>query len=59
MISEKQGFSINGYVAFFLLLPAVQFTTGYFFLNGTLQIVMAILFLLALVCWAGFFYGST
>ena len=55
MISEKQGFSINGYVAFFLLLPAVQFTTGYLFLNGTLQVVMAILFLLALVCWAGFF----
>ncbi|WP_416307347.1 SPFH domain-containing protein [Neptunicella sp. SCSIO 80796] len=55
MVNEKQGFSLNGYLAFFVVLPALQILFGYFLLTGTLQIVMAILSALVFICWFGFF----
>lgn len=55
MISEKQGFSINGYMAFFVVLPILQIAFGFMFISGFLQPLAAILFVLVLICWAGFF----
>lgn len=55
MITEKQAFSINGYLAFFALLPAVHLITGYLFVSQVFPEVMAIIFCLALALWAGFF----
>ncbi|MDN4502794.1 SPFH domain-containing protein [Alteromonadaceae bacterium BrNp21-10] len=55
MVSEKQGFSLNGYLAFFLVLPGLQILLAYLFLTGTMQVITGITSLLVLVCWAGFF----
>ena len=56
MITEKQGFSINGYMAFFVVLPILQIAFGFMFVSGYLQPLAAILFILVLVCWAGFLW---
>nr|WP_156896318.1 SPFH domain-containing protein [Aestuariibacter salexigens] len=55
MISETRGFSINGYLAFFVLLPVATFLTGRMFFTSTVPAIGGILFLLVLICWAGFF----
>jgi regulator of protease activity HflC (stomatin/prohibitin superfamily) len=55
MITEKQGFSINGYMAFFVVLPILQIGFAFMFLSGVLQPLAAIVSVLVLVCWAGFF----
>jgi regulator of protease activity HflC (stomatin/prohibitin superfamily) len=55
MITEKQGFSINGYMAFFVVLPILQLGFALMFFAGILQILAAVLSVLVLVCWTGFF----
>ena len=55
MISEKKGFSINGYLAFFVILPALQIG---FAIMAVMQILLPIALLgslLTLICWGGFF----
>ncbi|WP_026375965.1 SPFH domain-containing protein [Aestuariibacter salexigens] len=54
-MSETRGFSINGYLAFFVLLPVATFLTGRMFFTSTVPAIGGILFLLVLICWAGFF----
>jgi regulator of protease activity HflC (stomatin/prohibitin superfamily) len=55
MIIEKQGFSLNGYLAFFLILPLLQLLFAYMFITEKVQIASAIGSLLVAVCWGGFF----
>jgi regulator of protease activity HflC (stomatin/prohibitin superfamily) len=55
MIIEKQGFSLNGYLAFFLILPLLQLLFAYMFITEKIQIASAIGSLLVAVCWGGFF----
>jgi regulator of protease activity HflC (stomatin/prohibitin superfamily) len=55
MITEKKGFSINGYLAFFAVLPLSQGLFGYLLFSETSILVGAIGTVLTLVCWAGFF----
>jgi regulator of protease activity HflC (stomatin/prohibitin superfamily) len=55
MITEKAGFSINGYLAFFAVLPILQFGFGFMVVNQILVPLALIASLLVLVCWAGFF----
>lgn len=55
MMSEKQGFSINGYLAFFVVLPLAQFVSLYLFFHGVVQAISGIVALLVLICWGGFF----
>jgi|TARA_R110002167_G_scaffold27444_15_gene93344 regulator of protease activity HflC (stomatin/prohibitin superfamily) len=55
MITEKAGFSINGYLAFFAVLPILQFGFGFMLVNQILVPLALIASLLVLVCWAGFF----
>jgi regulator of protease activity HflC (stomatin/prohibitin superfamily) len=55
MITEKAGFSINGYLAFFAVLPILQFGFGFMLVNQILVPLALIASLLVLICWAGFF----
>lgn len=55
MITEKQGFSLNGYLAFFLILPLLQLFFAYMFITEKFQIASAICSILVAVCWGGFF----
>lgn len=55
MIIERQGFSLNGYLAFFAILPILQLVFAYMFVSNNLPILAAILSLLTAACWAGFF----
>jgi len=55
MITEKAGFSINGYLAFFAVLPILQFGFGFMLINQILVPLALIASLLVLICWAGFF----
>lgn len=55
MLTEKSGFSINGYVAFFVVLPLLQIGFGFMLFNQILFPVALISSLLVLICWAGFF----
>ncbi|MBC3765463.1 SPFH domain-containing protein [Neptunicella marina] len=55
MVTEKQGFSLNGYIAFFVVLPVLQFTFAYQFIHHIMPIPSAILSILTAICWGGFF----
>lgn len=55
MVTEKQGFSLNGYIAFFMVLPGLQALLGYLFLSDFMHVLMAILSLIVAFCWLGFF----
>jgi regulator of protease activity HflC (stomatin/prohibitin superfamily) len=55
MITEKKGFSINGYLAFFVVLPLLQISFGIMLGNHILLPVSIVCSVLVLICWAGFF----
>ncbi|MFT2090289.1 SPFH domain-containing protein [Paraglaciecola sp. 2405UD69-4] len=55
MIVEKKGFSINGYLAFFAILPLLQLTFGYMAFHQILLPFSLICTVLVLICWMGFF----
>lgn len=55
MITEKKGFSINGYLAFFAVLPLLQIVFGYLLFSETSILLGVIGTVLTLICWAGFF----
>jgi regulator of protease activity HflC (stomatin/prohibitin superfamily) len=55
MITEKQGFSINGYLAFFVVLPLLQLLFAFMFITGTWHIFAGIMSVIVAICWAGFF----
>nr|WP_106404083.1 SPFH domain-containing protein [Paraglaciecola hydrolytica] len=55
MLTEKNGFSINGYLAFFVILPLLQLSFSFMLFTQTLTIVAIIGSLIVLVCWGGFF----
>lgn len=55
MVTEKQGFSLNGYIAFFIVLPVLQFTFAYQFIHHIMPIPSAVLSVLTAICWGGFF----
>ncbi|WP_340678246.1 SPFH domain-containing protein [Paraglaciecola sp.] len=55
MLTEKNGFSINGYLAFFVILPLLQVGFGYMLVNQIVPILAAVSSLIVLICWAGFF----
>ncbi|MGJ8681550.1 SPFH domain-containing protein [Paraglaciecola sp.] len=55
MITEKKGFSINGYLAFFAVLPLLQVGFGYVLFSETNITIGVIGSVLTLVCWGGFF----
>ncbi|WP_082768913.1 SPFH domain-containing protein [Paraglaciecola hydrolytica] len=54
-MTEKNGFSINGYLAFFVILPLLQLSFSFMLFTQTLTIVAIIGSLIVLVCWGGFF----
>lgn len=54
MIKEKQGFSLNGYTTFLVLLLG-QFAFPLMFMTGTLQVLAATMTIIVLFCWFGFF----
>lgn len=55
MINEKQGFSINGYLAFFAILPILQIGFAALLAQQILTPLAAVGTFLTLICWAGFF----
>lgn len=55
MLTEKNGFSINGYLAFFVILPILQLSFGFMLFKQIIPIVAVIGSLIVLVCWGGFF----
>ncbi len=55
MITEKKGLSINGYVAFFIILPALQVFFAYLLFSETNITLGVFGSLITLVLWAGFF----
>jgi regulator of protease activity HflC (stomatin/prohibitin superfamily) len=55
MITEKQGFSINGYLAFFAVLPLLQIGFGLMLANQIWVPLSLFFTVLVLVCWTGFF----
>ena len=55
MLTEKNGFSINGYLAFFVILPLLQVGFGYMLIHQIVPILAAVSSLIVLLCWAGFF----
>lgn len=55
MITEKKGFSINGYLAFFMVLPLLQVSFGIMLANKILLPVSITCSIIVLICWAGFF----
>nr|WP_289029366.1 SPFH domain-containing protein [uncultured Paraglaciecola sp.] len=55
MINEKKGFSINGYLAFFAVLPVLQLGFGSMVLNQILLPLSVFCTVVVLVCWGGFF----
>ena len=55
MLTEKNGFSINGYLAFFVILPILQLSFGFMLFKQIMPIVAVIGSLIVLVCWGGFF----
>ena len=55
MLTEKNGFSINGYLAFFVILPLLQVGFGYMLIHQIVPILAAVSSLIVLICWAGFF----
>ncbi|MEP2602901.1 MAG: SPFH domain-containing protein, partial [Paraglaciecola sp.] len=55
MINEKKGFSINGYLAFFAVLPVLQLGFGFMVLNQILLPLSVFCTVVVLVCWGGFF----
>ena len=55
MITEKKGFSINGYLAFFVALPLLQVIFGMMLANKILIPMSIVCSIVVLICWAGFF----
>lgn len=55
MIVEKKGFSINGYLAFFAVLPLLQLGFGFMVLNQILLPLSVFCTVVVLICWGGFF----
>jgi regulator of protease activity HflC (stomatin/prohibitin superfamily) len=55
MLTEKRGFSINGYLAFFVVLPVLQIGFGYMLVSQILFPVTLFASTVVLICWAGFF----
>ncbi|WP_205964652.1 SPFH domain-containing protein [Paraglaciecola marina] len=55
MIVEKKGFSINGYLAFFAVLPLLQLGFGFMVLNQMLLPLSGFCTVVVLICWGGFF----
>lgn len=53
-MNEKQGFSLNGYIAAFLVLVPLQIMSVYFLSQGPSTVKLLFLFIVA-GCWAGFF----
>jgi hypothetical protein len=56
MLTEKNGFSINGYLAFFIILPLLQVGFGFMLFKQIVPIVAVIASLVVLICWAGFLW---
>ncbi|WP_353889589.1 SPFH domain-containing protein [uncultured Paraglaciecola sp.] len=54
-MNEKKGFSINGYLAFFAVLPVLQLGFGSMVLNQILLPLSVFCTVVVLVCWGGFF----
>lgn len=55
MLTEKSVFSINGYLAFFVVLPILQIGFGFMLVKQILFPLALLASLIILVCWAGFF----
>ena len=55
MLTEKNGFSINGYLAFFVILPLLQLSFAFMLFKQIIPILAVIGSLIVLVCWGGFF----
>ncbi|MDP5032333.1 MAG: SPFH domain-containing protein [Paraglaciecola sp.] len=55
MLTEKKGFSINGYLAFFVVLPILQISFGAMALLQILVPLAIVGSLIVAVCWGGFF----
>ena len=55
MITEKKGFSINGYLAFFVVLPLLQVSFGIMLANKIFIPISIVCSIIVLICWAGFF----
>nr|WP_306023532.1 SPFH domain-containing protein [Paraglaciecola sp.] len=54
-MTEKKGFSINGYLAFFVVLPILQISFGAMALLQILVPLAIVGSLIVAVCWGGFF----
>lgn len=55
MLTEKNGFSINGYLAFFMILPLLQVGFALMLIKQIVLPIAVLGSLIVLICWAGFF----